>query len=236
MKILLRSLLISANRLNICIRGIRFMSLKQLFCLSILVIMWPTLSYANMDEGLYDPLPPEGAVFVRFINLDKNPLRQVALNKKQYAGLAVGALSSYYVVQPGSAEIVLNGLSHGANIESGKFYSALIKEDDISFLEDPVLQSRAKSLLVFYNHTGKPLSLKTANGATQVIPPVSHAENGFREINAVNIEFALFSGNEKQADIPMLSLERGKAYTIVAYDAGGIIKTLFTASSTDTTK
>lgn len=183
-------------------------------------VLMPTTIIAHADEGLYDPLPPEGSAFLRFIQADdRKPV-------------------SPYVVRPsGEHKIVLAEKQAIHDLQEGQFYSAILKDGKITVLEDTKSENRAKALLLFYNLTDRPgLSLKTADSGIDIINNVARLEHGSREINAVRIGFALYDGDAKIASLEEQALDRNAAYSIFALTKteGKAPELIFIRSQTDT--
>ena len=68
-----------------------------------------------------------------------------------------------------------------------------------------------KSLVRVQNLSDKSLTLKTADGKTDVVPNVAAKGRGEREINPVKVSLALYEGDKKVGDVKPVALERGEA-------------------------
>ena len=70
------------------------------------------------------------------------------------------------------------------------------------------------------NLSDKPLTLKTADGKTEVVKRVAAQGRGEREINPVKVSLALYDGNQKVGDVKPVALERGEAAVLYVTGQG----------------
>lgn len=166
---------------------------------------------AAQDEGLYAPAPPADAAFVRVLNAGAGAVTPT-LGGTAFEALAAGTVSSYRVVLQGSTELAAGDVTGALEVEAGRFYTVLLT-DEAALLEDPALQNRAQALLLLYNVSGAPVSLKTADGATDVISEVAPGEVGSIEVNAISVAFGAFSGDAALSTFDEVQLGRGAAYS-----------------------
>ena len=173
---------------------------------------------ANMDSGLYDPAPPEGSAFVRFINASgAEGAEKSGANGKGYMRLKNREISPYFVVKQGTADVSFGALKHSFEVKAGKFYTVVWAED-LSIIEDETNDNRAKSQILFYNLSAREtLTLKTSDGSVAIVENVGKGMSGVRQINPVKIEAAVYEGDTKITDIEPLSLERGMAYSAIIF-------------------
>ena len=163
------------------------------------------------DEGLYAPAPPADAAFVRVLNAGAGELTPT-LGETAFGALDAGTVSPYRVVLQGSAELAAGDVTSTLEVEAGRFYTVLLT-DEATLLEDPALQNRAQALLLLYNVSAAPVSLKTADGTTDVIPEVAPGAVGSTEVNAIAVAFGAFSGDAALSTFDEVQLERGAAYS-----------------------
>ena len=78
-------------------------------------------------------------------------------------------------------------------------------------IEEPPFKNKQKSLVRVQNLSDKALTLKTADGKTDVVKASSAKGRGEREINPVKVSLALFDGDKKVSDLKPVALERGEA-------------------------
>jgi alginate O-acetyltransferase complex protein AlgF len=170
------------------------------------------------DQGLYDPLPPEGSAFVRFINeYETTTSQQAKANGKGFDYLNFKQVSSYYVVPQGSVKAEVGAATKDFSAESGKFYTVVLNEDGaVDVKTDPPNENQAKSQIILYNLSDKDnLSLKTADGAVEIVPPQAAGQVADKQINPVKVSLALFDGTTKIQDIGAVSLDRGVSYSAI---------------------
>ncbi len=170
------------------------------------------------DEGLYAPAPPADAAFVRVLNAGAGELTPT-LGETAFEALAAGTVSPYRVVLQGSAELSAGDVTSALEVEAGRFYTVLLT-DKATLLEDPALQNRAQALLLLYNVSAEPVSLKTADGATDVIPDVAPGEVGSIEVNAISVAFGAFAEDAALSTFDEVQLERGAAYSAFVLPKG----------------
>ena len=166
---------------------------------------------AAQDEGLYAPAPPADAAFVRVLNAGAGELTPT-LGETAFGALDAGTVSPYRVVLQGSAELAAGDVTSTLEVEAGRFYTVLLT-DEATLLEDPALQNRAQALLLLYNVSAEPVSLKTADGATDVIPEVAPGAVGSIEVNAISVAFGAFAEDAALSTFDEVQLERGAAYS-----------------------
>jgi len=203
--------------------------------LLIIALCLPLSAQANMDTGLYDPLPPEGSAFVRYINAaGEKGSKQTGANGKGYVYLENHEVSPYFVVEAEKTKVTFGELSHEFELEEGKFYSVLW-QDDLSVIEDIPSDNRAKSQILFYNlASDNALSLKTTEGNVSIITDVNKNEVKAREINPVKINVSVFDGDTEFKQAETLSMERGMVYSAFAFDDSDDV--VWVRSTTNTTK
>jgi alginate O-acetyltransferase complex protein AlgF len=179
----------------------------------------------NADEGLYDPLPPEGSAFIRFMNDQGDTGSEpAAANGKTFDYVEYKEVSSYFVVPQGKVDIKIGENAGNFDAESGKFYTAILNKDNsVKVTPDAVNDNRSKAQIIFYNLSEKPnLSLKTSDGGVEIIPPLAAGESSERQINPVKVSLAVYDGDEKVKDLGSLSLERSKSYSTVVFDESDV--------------
>lgn len=73
------------------------------------------------------------------------------------------------------------------------------------------------------NLSDKALTLKTADGKTDVVKSVAAKGRGEREINPVKVSLALYDGDKKVGDVKPVALERGEAAVLYVTGSGSSI-------------
>ena len=198
----------------------------------------PTFANAQ-DEGLYDPVAPDGSAFFRFINADSNKGdNETKAGKKSYGNVKFQKISSYYVIPEGDVTFAFGDKEEEAKLEENKYYSVIRTKDEVLVKEDTPLTNMSKSLITFYNFTSEDnLSLKTAGKDIAVVDKIAANGNGSREINAVKINLAIANEEEEIGVLEPILLERKNAYTVAAFtDENEKVLPIMVKAKTDTTK
>jgi hypothetical protein len=174
---------------------------------------------ANPDSGLYDPLPPEGSAFVRFINSTPSKgSEEVKAQGKTYDYLDYKEASAYYAMPGGSIDAQVGGVKKTFDAAAGGFYTLVLDDGELRVFEDEQNNNRAKAQITLYNLGGdNGLNLKTADGKVEVIPGTATDQTGVRQINPVKVPLALFKDEQKLKDLGPVSLERSQAYSVILF-------------------
>lgn len=184
------------------------------------------------DEGLYDPLPPQGSAFVRLItHPDYAGDLHVTLNAKTYAINEKASFTEYYVVPKGEVTLQSGVLSF--TVDEGVLYSVFLMPTGAKVLIDPGHENMKKAQIIAYNLSSyQNISLKTANGKVDIIKDLKHLSVDMRAINPVKIQTALFAGDKKITTLPDLSMERGRSYSLAIFNDGDNIRWVENKTST----
>ena len=102
---------------------------------------------AGTDEGLYDPVAPEGSAFVRFVNIGSG-VASVSVNNKKYDSISAYSATPYYVVPKGKVKILFGGQKIKENILAGNYYT-VSKTRVVFITKDIENKNRAKATLAF---------------------------------------------------------------------------------------
>lgn len=199
----------------------------------LLLLVAPYVHAENLDDGLYDPAPPAGSAFIRFINAGNDSVAP-SIGDKQFDTLETRQVSAYFVFGKGDAEISFGEQSKELKIEEGQFYSAILNEG-LFVLTDTPNTDRTKSQIQFYNFsTHEALSLKTADGKVTITEGAAPNENRVRPINAVKLETALYKGDAKVGEPSTINLKRGMVHSAFVFPETD--KIIWVTNTTDTTK
>jgi len=198
-------------------------------------------SHANQDEGLYDPVAPEGSAFFRFINADSNVNAEnadIKMNAKSYGTQNFKNLSTYYVSPKGNVNFGIGTGELPYTLEENTYYTVIKTADEMLVLKDDPLENMSKALITLYNLTGDDaVTLKTAEKDINIIENVANNASGFREINPVKLNLVVEAGNGDTLTLEPLTLERKNAYAIAIFrDEEGKLKSTVRVAKTDTTK
>jgi alginate O-acetyltransferase complex protein AlgF len=177
---------------------------------------------AQADEAaLYGPSAPKGSAFIRLYNASS-----------QEASGTVGTSSLREVEPQGSSDFVfMPGGNYTAQIGSQSQslslkpdgYYTLVKMSDgsLKLVDEPPFKNRQKALVRLQNLSNESLSLKTADGKTEVVSPVAPNSHGDREINPVKVSLGLFDGSAKVADLKPVVLSRGEVTALYVTGSKG---------------
>lgn len=209
--------------------------LSFVMALMAFVMISPAVA-AGPDAGLYDPLPPEGSVFIRYINASsETSSKPVGANGKASDYPKPNEVTPYFVAPEGKTEIGFGDIKLAHDTVAGKFYTVIWTGGDaLTVIEDPVNENRAKSQILFYNIASEePVSLKTGDGKVEIVAATEKGKSGVREINPVKVTLAAYKGDSKIGDVGEQSLERGMAYSLILF---GEDKLVWARSVTNTTR
>lgn len=174
------------------------------------------------DEALYGAAAPPGSAFVRVFNSSSQPLAEASISNKRLGATAVNSASDFVFLPAGNHQLSAGPHSTPMALSSGQAYTAVVSDAGIHVLEAGRFDNRLKALLMFYNLTDDPsLSLRTVDGATEVVGDTPALGLQSREVNPVNVDFAVFAGEQKFADAPPVQLQRGQVFSLFAVDVAG---------------
>lgn len=167
--------------------------------------------WAGGDAALYGPVAPKGSSFVRIYNASNQEVSATvgATAINEVAPLA----SSDFSFMPGgdySAKVGSQALP--LKLAADHYYTLVNNASgQPQLIEEPPFKNKQKSLVRVQNLSDKALTLKTADGKTDVVQAVAAKGRGEREINPVKVSFALYDGTTKVSDLKPVALERGEA-------------------------
>jgi hypothetical protein len=152
-----------------------------------------------------------------------------------------GAAGPYVPVPKGDAQVKAGAKTQSLPVEAGKFYTVSYgaKADASGFhvLADPAPASLSKAGLVVYNLTSTGgLSLTTADGTVTVLPDIAAGAVAGREVNALNVGFAIKGASGNVATVAPTQLTRGHVYSVIVRDAAGAVSATCAENTTTTGK
>jgi alginate O-acetyltransferase complex protein AlgF len=166
------------------------------------------------DEGVYGPVAPPDAAFIRVFNATAQGELQARVGDKVMDEIPAFGASEFVFLPAGKYTLTAGAASEPVTLKQGKFYTAALEGKAIRMLENERYNNRLKALLIVYNLVdGSSLSLKTADGKP-VVENVAANSSGSREVNAVKVNLALFDGARKVTDVKPMNLERGRAFSL----------------------
>jgi hypothetical protein len=190
-----------------------------------------TSAKADPDSGLYDPVPPEGAALVRYVNFSNEALSP-QLDSKDFGPVASKKVSPYFVVLEGVKELQMGDELKKLNLSGENFYT-IVYHDEITVFLDKPNNNRAKATIGLYNlGSKKPLSLWAENGTVELLKNVEPYGVKSRQINSVKTDFGVYRGKIRLADLGEEIIERNNYYSIFY----ALEKIIFVPAEIDTTK
>lgn len=190
--------------------------MKFLAILSLITMMIIQSAHAGRDDGLYDPLPPPGSAFVRFVNATERDASATA-SLKTFGEVNPKNVTPYFVIRKGEVDIKFGEHAADMNVEEGQFYSVILN-DGLLTLTDTPNAGRTKSQIQFYNLSNhETLQLKTSDGKIEITDPAAPNESRVRPINAVKLETALYHGDEQISEPSTINLKRGMVHSAFVF-------------------
>lgn len=176
----------------------------------------------HADEGgLYGPTAPAGSAFVRAYNAGSSEL-DLSLGTVSIKEVEPRGSSDFSFLPAGSYSASVGGKSLPVELKADQYYTLVqLPSGELKLVEDPAFKNRQKALVRIQNLSDTPVSLKTADGKTEVIPAVAGKGRGDREINPVKVRLALFAGEQKVSDLSPLVVERGEAVSLYVTGSAG---------------
>ena len=177
---------------------------------------------AQADDGaLYGPKAPKGSAFVRAYNASNAEL-DISVGEAQLRQVAPLGSSDFKFLPAGSYQAQVGSSQLPVELEADRYYTLVsLTGETPRLVEEPPFTSRQKALLRVQNLSDSTLSLKTADGKTDVVADVAANGRGEREINPVKVGLALFDGERKVADLKPVTLARGEVLCLYITDAQG---------------
>jgi alginate O-acetyltransferase complex protein AlgF len=213
--------------------------MKKFFLTLAALLVLPSshaLANLNADNGLYDPVPPPGSAFVRFVSMDSaEGSKEARVNNKALEFVRFKDVSSYFVTPEGKVTAKIGKVQEDFDIKAGNFYTVVLDSDqDLEIYQDEENDNQAKAQVIFYNFSKKEgLSLKTSDGKVEIVPGVENGKLGARQINPVKVPLAIYEGDKMVKDLGIVSLDRSHSYSVIAFPNSDV---KWVASTTNTTR
>jgi len=173
------------------------------------------------EAGLYGPTAPAGSAFVRAYNAGSSEL-DLSLGTVSIKEVEPRGSSDFSFLPAGSYSASAAGKSLPVELKADQYYTLVqLPSGELKLVEDPAFKNRQKALVRIQNLSDTPVSLKTADGKTEVIPAVAGKGRGDREINPVKVRLALFAGEQKVSDLSPLVVERGEVVSLYVTGSAG---------------
>lgn len=177
-------------------------------------------AFAGADAALYGPSAPKGSTFVRIYNAD-NQAVSASVGNTRIDNVAAQASSDFSFMPQGDYSATLGSQSVPVKLASDHYYTLVNHASGKpQLVEEPPFKNKQKSLVRVQNLSDQALTLKTADGKTEVVKPVAAKARGEREINPVKVSLALYEGDKKVSDLKPVALERGEAAVLYVTGSG----------------
>lgn len=180
-------------------------------------------AWAGADAALYGPSAPKGSTFVRLYNAGNQPVA-ASVGNTQISEVAAQGSSDFSFMPQGDYSAKVGSQTVPVKL-AGDHYYTLVNHGSgqPQLVEEPPFKNKQKSLVRVQNLSDQALTLKTADGKTEVVKPVAAKARGEREINPVKVSFALFDGDRKISDLKPVALERGEAAVLYVTGSGASV-------------
>jgi len=177
-------------------------------------------AFAGADAALYGPTAPKGSTFVRLYNAASAPAA-ASVGNTQIKQVGAQASSDFSFLPGGDYTAQVGGKSVQVKLASDKYYTLVNSgSGNPQLIEEPPFKNKQKALVRVQNLSDQSLTLKTADGKTEVVTPVAAKGRGEREINPVKVNLALYAGDKKVSDVKPVALERGEAAVLYVTGSG----------------
>ncbi|MBV6289243.1 alginate O-acetyltransferase AlgF [Pseudomonas aegrilactucae] len=177
-------------------------------------------AWAGADAALYGPSAPKGSTFVRIFNAGNQPVA-ASVGNTQISEVAAQASSDFSFMPQGDYSAKVGSQSVPVKLAGDHYYTLVNHASgQPQLVEEPPFKNKQKSLVRVQNLSDQALTLKTADGKTEVVKPVAAKARGEREINPVKVSLALYEGDKKVSDLKPVALERGEAAVLYVTGSG----------------
>ena len=177
-------------------------------------------AFAGADAALYGPTAPKGSTFVRIYNASAQPV-SASVGNTQINAVAAQGSSDFSFMPQGDYSAKVGSQSLPVKLAADHYYTLVNNASgQPQLIEEPPFRNKQKSLVRVQNLSDQALTLKTADGKTEVVKPVAAKARGEREINPVKVSLALYEGDKKVGDVKPVALERGEAAVLYVTGTG----------------
>lgn len=180
-------------------------------------------AFAGADAALYGPSAPKGSTFVRLYNASSSPAAATVGNT-QIKQVGAQASSDFSFLPGGDYTAQVGGKNVPVKLAADKYYTLVNNANGApQLIEEAPFKNKQKALVRVQNLSDQQLTLKTADGKTEVVKPVAAKGTGQREINPVKVSMALYAGDKKVGDVKPVALERGEAAVLYVTGSGNAL-------------
>ncbi|GFM68430.1 alginate O-acetyltransferase AlgF [Pseudomonas cichorii] len=172
------------------------------------------------DSALYGPTAPKGSTFVRVYNASNAEISASVGNTNLNEVAPLGSTAFSFMPQ-GDYTAKLGSQTLPVKLAGDHYYTIVNNASGKpQLVEEAPFKNKQKSLVRVQNLSDKSLTLKTADGKTEVVKTVGAKGTGEREINPVKVSLALYDGDKKVTDVKPVALERGEAAVLYITGSG----------------
>ena len=177
-------------------------------------------AWAGGDAALYGPVAPKGSSFVRVFNAGNQEVN-ASVGNTALGDVAPLASSDFGFMPQGDYSAKVGSQTTPVKLAADHYYTLVnTSSGQPQLIEEPPFKNKQKSLVRVQNLSDQALTLKTADGKTDVVNTVAAKGRGEREINPVKVSLALFDGDKKVSDLKPVALERGEAAVLYVTGSG----------------
>ena len=163
-------------------------------------------AFAGGDSALYGPTAPKGSSFVRIYNAG-NAEVSATVGTTNLSDVAPLSSSDFSFMPGGDYSAKVGSQSLPVKLAGDHYYTLVNNASGApQLIEEPPFKNKQKALVRVQNLSDKALTLKTADGKTEVVPSVAAKGRGEREINPVKVSLALYDGATKVGDVKPVAL------------------------------
>ncbi len=206
-------------------------------CFLLFFVFIGVFTLSAQDEGLYSSKAPEDKAFVRIINIGDDTADTLPIGAVMFRGIEPGKVTPYRPISPGINIVRLGGREAELIAKKKSFYTVVLAPDSLFIINDTRHEDSVDSQLVLYNFTEiEQIALRTSDGGTEIIPEAVKNEAASVNVNPVDVSMAVYSGQEKIADLGEKSLESGQSYSIFLIKGADEAELLFIKAEIQTGK
>jgi len=167
------------------------------------------------EAQLYAREAPPGSAYVRVFNATPAGGVPVQIGDRSQPPLLPFSAGNYIFLPPGSYPVRVGSQSQSFKLEGDHYYTVSASPTGLTLFDLHGELTKLKSMISLYNvMPDMTLGLKTADGATPVFESVAPNTTTQRPINPLKLNLAVFNGEKKLADVPPITLERGKSFSL----------------------
>ena len=180
-------------------------------------------AFAGGEGALYGPQAPKGSAFVRAYNAGSSELN-VAVGNATLNDVSPLGSSDFKFLPAGNYTAKVGSQNLPVKLDPDAYYTLVSQPGgQPRLVPEPPFKNKQKALVRVQNLSDQQLTLKTADGKTEVVKPVAANGRGEREINPVKVNLALYQGDKKVGDVKPVALERGEAAVLYVTGSGNAL-------------